>query len=1694
MKSKKLKIISYLLVLALVLGQVPGIGLTAYAERGEEVAKIGDVTYETLPEAVQNAAEGDTIQLLQDIDLANETVTISGKKNLKLDLNGHILTSNSDTIFLNFSDLTVMDSSEAKTGMIESTTEIQQEYAVYVNESSSLTLESGTIVSWQSAAVVTWTLYSKVDITGGTVMGKTRGIDEALGTVNISGGKISCSDGPGILMRWSFTEVNVSGDAVIEGRPTFDYEGENSRDKKIVINGGYFSDNRANSIHFAQFQEGQRLVKLIDGAYSGYCTPAETIAQNVQTRNYYDTLEAACSDAAPGNTIKLLRDIEETGSGYDVVSRFTLDLNGHTITSENNEAVFAVTCANNKYGDLTIMDSSSGQTGKIINTVGSAVRIFNNNSGRAKLTVSSGTLDGGQYGIQCENEKNSDIVVNGGVIKGGTASLGVPRRSSTFTINGGYFSDMAGNEDGITRANDQMLVACTDEAHAGLFELAPAVAENEETGIIYGTLAGAVADANTGDTIRMLGNTTESVMISKNLTLDLNGKTITSDIENGEYPDYTGTVTFTGGTLTIEDSAEGGTIRNTARYGNAVVIKSGTSLVLNGGTLNGSGNAYGLCNYREATATLNGGKVSSENGIAIENYSSLTVNEGAIVQGGIGAIENAIGSGPAPTAIINGGRIFNTNIGGSGSAISVRRGSLTINGGEIYATYGVVAEGGKVTVPEGSTAVIKHVGNVSSGRSVQNTNGEFNIYGGYYSDTAGNGEKFTRPEGKTLFKVVVGQYGEYYALGEAVAENNDTGETYDTLIAAFAEAEAGQTIKLLADVEGVSDRIDITDSFTLDLNGYSVTGSNSGGIFGVGFAGGKNGDLTITDSSDGGEGKIMNTAGPAVNVYNNGEQDSMTSLTVNGGTLEGTTYGIDASRSLKNVTVTVNKGIIKGGTASVHVANAAYTRFNINGGAFSDDAGNRRQYTRLDGQRLVEDTVSGSETFGYYILQPVVAVTYHLAEGAKNDPDNPDWICASMLPVTLKDASMTDRSFQGWFTDEELADPISEITEVPAEELHLYAQFGPDKSELRQAIDEAADEKVNTPVSADGKDVPNGSQYVNQAAMDALTSAIGLAQSVLEDPEATPDEIEAAAAALDQAMDSFADAKQTATVDKSALEEAIDTAANDMNTTTVSTDGKDVPNGSQYVDQATKDTLQTAINTAQAVLEDQTASQNEIDAAKTAMDQAKQAFDNAKQTAAVDKAELQSSVESATNDMNATTVSADGKDVPNGSQYVNQAAKDALQAAINTAQSVLEDQTASQNVIDAAKTAADQAKQAFDNAKQTAAVNKTELQSSIEAASSDMNATPVSADGKDVPNGSQYVDQAAKEALQTAIEAAQSVYDKTEVTQNEVDSAKADLETAKETFDNAKQTATADKPALDEVISEAAEDKDNTAVSKDGKDLPKGTPYVTPEAQQALQEAIDAAQAVFDNENATQSEIDAAMDALNRAKEAFDAAKKEAAGSDDSGGGGGSDNPPDDPTPPVDPGDNTCKQDETCPIYPFQDSDPKAWYHDGVHWALEESVMNGTSKTAFAPNMPTTRAMIVTMLWRMEGSPEAADSGFTDLEAGSWYETAVNWAAENEIVKGYSETKFGPMDPITREQLATILLRYAQFKGSAGEDYAVDLSGYEDAGSISDWAAEGMNWCVASGIITGMTETTLEPAGSATRAQVATMLFRYCTK
>ncbi len=167
------------------------------------------------------------------------------------------------------------------------------------------------------------------------------------------------------------------------------------------------------------------------------------------------------------------------------------------------------------------------------------------------------------------------------------------------------------------------------------------------------------------------------------------------------------------------------------------------------------------------------------------------------------------------------------------------------------------------------------------------------------------------------------------------------------------------------------------------------------------------------------------------------------------------------------------------------------------------------------------------------------------------------------------------------------------------------------------------------------------------------------------------------------------------------------------------------------------------------------------------------------------------------------------------------------------------------------------------------------------------------------------------------------------------------------------------------------------------------------------------------------------------------------------------------------------------------------WYMDAVKYAYRHHFIEGYPGNLFKPDTNITRGQIVTMLWRLEGSTKVSGNPFTDVKAGAWYADAVNWAQSKGIVTGYGNGKFGPNTEITREQLATILYRYAQYKGydTAGRG---NLAKFKDGGKASSWAVTGLQWSVSAGLIEGMDATTLAPKGTATRAQAATMMMRLC--
>lgn len=235
----------------------------------------------------------------------------------------------------------------------------------------------------------------------------------------------------------------------------------------------------------------------------------------------------------------------------------------------------------------------------------------------------------------------------------------------------------------------------------------------------------------------------------------------------------------------------------------------------------------------------------------------------------------------------------------------------------------------------------------------------------------------------------------------------------------------------------------------------------------------------------------------------------------------------------------------------------------------------------------------------------------------------------------------------------------------------------------------------------------------------------------------------------------------------------------------------------------------------------------------------------------------------------------------------------------------------------------------------------------------------------------------------------------------------------------------------------------------------------------------------------------------------------ETGGSGGNGGNGGNDNggghddrddgytPPSVPArPETHTGYRACRRDDACPIWPFADAAPTAWYHDGVHYCIEKGLMHGISADKFLPDGSVTRAQLAAILWRLVGNPApVSTAGFSDVADGAWYAGAVRWAADSGVVRGYADGRFRPNDAVTREQMAALLYRFAEYKGydvSIGVD--TDILRFTDGAAVGGYAVPAMRWACGSGLMTGTQRDggmALAPKDTTTRAQTATLLTRF---
>lgn len=189
-----------------------------------------------------------------------------------------------------------------------------------------------------------------------------------------------------------------------------------------------------------------------------------------------------------------------------------------------------------------------------------------------------------------------------------------------------------------------------------------------------------------------------------------------------------------------------------------------------------------------------------------------------------------------------------------------------------------------------------------------------------------------------------------------------------------------------------------------------------------------------------------------------------------------------------------------------------------------------------------------------------------------------------------------------------------------------------------------------------------------------------------------------------------------------------------------------------------------------------------------------------------------------------------------------------------------------------------------------------------------------------------------------------------------------------------------------------------------------------------------------------------------------------------------------------------CPHGDSCPNSVFTDLEQDSWYHDGIHYCVTNGLMSGYSQTSFGPIDNLTRSQVAQILYNREDRPAVnVRAIYPDVKTDAWYSNAIIWASEAGVVTGYGNGNFGPEDSITREQLAVMLHRYSAYKGdNVSIDGAFDSSSFSDGASISGWALDAITWAYVKGIIKGTGNNALNPLGLASRSEAATMFMRYC--
>ncbi len=625
------------------------------------------------------------------------------------------------------------------------------------------------------------------------------------------------------------------------------------------------------------------------------------------------------------------------------------------------------------------------------------------------------------------------------------------------------------------------------------------------------------------------------------------------------------------------------------------------------------------------------------------------------------------------------------------------------------------------------------------------------------------------------------------------------------------------------------------------------------------------------------------------------------------------------------------------------------------------------------------------------------------------------------------------------------------LTDTQKELVKNYEKLTAAEEAYTALVDAAAAKAVDDLIDAIGEVTADSGDAIKaaRAAYDALTDTqkeLVKNYEKLLAAEELYEELTASAAAIAQkAAEEARKAQEEAEAAQKAAEEAVEAAKAAQEAAEAAAAKAGENNAAAEEARKAAETAQAAAEAAQAKAEE---AQKKAEEAKAGADAAQKAAEENNAAAAAEAAKAVSEAVKA------------AEEAGRSAQSAAQAAQSAAQAA----DSMLKAQEA-QAAAEAAQAAAEAAKARAEEAQkkaEEAAASSAEDKEAAERAKVEAEAA------KKAAEDAQKAAEEAKAAAELALEAAKK---------SEVEAAASAAEAA----EYARQMA----ETYQKVVEIKAELIDYLAEAQAAAEKAEAERKAAEEARKAAEEAalaaskyaasFELAQLLHESETLTGHAREDYAKVIEDAKAAIEAAKT-----------------PEEVTAVLNAAREALKT-AGCPSTNFTDVEENGWYHTGVDFMVKNGFMNGVADDAFDVDGNLTRAQLVTILYRIAGEPEStATNPFADVADGQWYTNAVIWAAENGIVKGVNTTTFAPNDQITREQIATILFRYAKAEKVEGK-----LAGFPDAGKVSDYAADAMAWAVEQGLINGISEsdgkTYLAPQETATRAQIAVILMRYLT-